>query len=177
MAKGEHYAEEVPRLTVRELMTNQVVTVGPETAVNEIAQVLVEHNISGVPVVDAAGKVVGLVTEADLIVRDAVLDMPTYVAFLDTFVFLGGTREFDEELRRALGTHASEVMSAPVVTVAPETTATDLATLMVERKVNPVPVVDASGALIGIVSRSDLVRLMAREQETGRALDEEGGGR
>jgi CBS domain-containing protein len=146
-------------------MTRDVVVVRPDTTVREIAQVLVAHHISGVPVLDGAGAVVGIVTELDLMLRNANLHVPTYLRVLDALIPLGNPRDFDEEMRRALGTTAADLMSAPVRSVEPETDLADLATLMVDKRVNPVPVLEGD-RLVGIVSRTDFLRLMARDIPT-----------
>src|SRR5690606_38755503 len=105
----------------------------------------------------------------DLIVRHANIRFPRYIKFLESVIYLESTEEYDEEVRRFLGSVAYEVMSSPAVTVGPEMDVADLAELMFDKKVNPVPVVDDDGRLIGIISRSDLVRLMIREgQETSK---------
>jgi CBS domain-containing protein len=150
-------------MKVSQVMTREVLTLTPQTPVSEIARLLVEHNIGGAPVVAANGQVLGVVTEYDLIVRNAHLHLPTFFGFLDAFVPVRGQHEFEEELRRALGTYARDVMSEHLYTIQSDADLEDAATIMVDHRVNPLPVVDR-GKLVGIVSRSDLVRLMAREE-------------
>jgi CBS domain-containing protein len=146
-------------------MTHDVVVVRPDTTVRDIAELMVAHHISGGPVVDGAGAVVGIVTELDLMLRNANLKVPTYLRVLDAMIPLGNPLEFDEEIRRALGTIAKDLMSAPVHSVTSDTDLADLATLMVDKRVNPVPVLD-DGRLVGIVSRTDFLRLMAQDIPT-----------
>jgi len=146
-------------------MTSDVVVVRRDATVPEVARLLWTHRISGLPVVDDAGAVVGIVTELDLMVRNANLRFPTYLRVLDVMIPLGMPRDFDEEMRRALATTAGDLMTSPVVTVQPDTDLADAATLMVDKRVNPVPVVQ-DGRLVGSVSRSDFVRLMAQDIPT-----------
>ena len=153
-------------MKVSEVMTTNVVTVRRDTPVNEIARLLVKNDITGAPVVDDAGTVIGLVTETDLIVRDANLHFPTYITLLDSIVYLGSTRHFEEELQKFMATTAAEIMNPQPSIVAPDTELNDVATYMVENDANPVPVVQDQ-KLVGIVSRADLVRLLARETEQG----------
>lgn len=153
-------------MKVRDVMTTEVVIVRPETPVDEIAHLLSQHNISGVPVVDEQGAVVGIVTELDLVLRNARLHMPTFIQILDAQIFLETPAHYNERLRHMLGTQAGDVMTSPAVTILPDAELEELADLMVERRVNPVPVVDADGQLVGIVSRADIVRLMARREGT-----------
>lgn len=149
-------------MKVKEIMTTGVVSVGPETKVNEIARLMLERQISGVPVIDDSEAVVGIVTELDMIVRNARLHFPTYIKLLDSTFYLESPQRFGEELRRALGTTAKDIMTQKVITVDPEAEVEDVATLMVEKRVNPIPVVE-DGRLVGIVSRTDLIKLLVRE--------------
>jgi CBS domain-containing protein len=146
-------------------MTRDVVTVTPETGVQDIARLLWSRGISGVPVVDAAGGLVGMVSELDLLVRNANLHIPQYLRVLDVMIPLGSRHHFEEELRRALGATAADVMTGDVVTVEPDTDLADAATLMLEKDVNRLPVV-ADGRIVGIISRADFVRLLAQDIPT-----------
>ena len=149
-------------MLVSEGMTPVVVSVAPETSVREVAQLLTTHALVGVPVIDHTGKLLGIVTQADLIVRDATVHLPRYIQILDSFIYFDNPKKTEEELRRALGVTAKDVMSSPVVTVAEETSVEDAATIMVDKRVNPVPVMKA-GRVVGMLSRSDLVALIARD--------------
>lgn len=153
-------------MKVDEIMNRDVATVRPDTPVSEIARLLVEKDFTGVPVVDDAGGVVGLVTEKDLIVRDVKPHFPTYITLLDSVVYLGSTKHFEEELRKFLATTAVEIMDPDPEVATPDSELSDLAALMVDKDANPVPVVQHH-RLVGIVSRADLVKLMVREIEQG----------
>jgi len=150
---------------VADVMTRDVVTVTPETGVQEIARLLWSRGISGVPVVNATGALVGIVTELDLLVRNANLHIPQYLRVLDVMIPLGNRHEFEEELRRALGATAADVMTEDVITVEPDTDLADAATLMLDKDVDRLPVV-ANGRLVGIISRADFVRLLAQDIPT-----------
>jgi CBS domain-containing protein len=151
-------------MRVREIMTTDVATARLDTPVNRIARLMVDRSISGVPVVDEGGRLVGLVTELDLIVRNTRLDPPAFFRVLDGQIPLESPAHFRRRLQHMLGTEAADVMNPEAPTVGPETDLEDLAALMVRRRANPVPVVEG-GALVGIVSRADIVRMMARELE------------
>jgi CBS domain-containing protein len=146
-------------------MTRDVIKVHRDATVPEMARLMWTHGISGLPVVDDQGALIGIVTELDMMVRNANLHVPRYLRVLDVMIPLDNPREFDEEIRRALGTTAADLMTPHVLTVQSTTDLADLATLMVEKRVNPVPVVDG-GAMVGIVSRSDFIRLMAQDIPT-----------
>jgi len=151
-------------MKVSQVMTADVLTVSVEMTVSAIARLFVGNHISGAPVVDAAGKVVGVVTEYDLIVRNAHLHLPTFFGFLDAFVPVRGQHEFEEELRRALGAQARDVMSERLYTVDANAELEDAATIMVDHHVNVLPVLQG-GQLVGVISQSDIVRLMASDDE------------
>ncbi len=153
-------------MKVSEIMTTEVLTVKRDTSVNEVAKVMGAKDISGVPVVDDENHVVGIITELDLIVRNTRLEMPRFIEVMDWGrIPLERPRHAQERLQHMLGTQAVDIMTGKVETVGPETSVEDLAELMVKHRVNPVPVVDADGKLIGIVSRADLVDMMAAQLE------------
>jgi CBS domain-containing protein len=154
-------------MKVKEIMTSPVLTVSPDTPVAQIARLLREKHISGAPVVDGAGKVVGIVTEIDLIKRHARVHFPVYLPFLDSLIFLESPRRYQEDVRRVLGTTAQEIMTQPVRTATLETDVEDIATMMVEQRANPIPILDESGTLVGIVSHTDIVRLVEQAEQGG----------
>ena len=153
-------------MTVSELMSHPVITARENTPVVEIARTMLADHISGVPVIDFAERLVGIVTESDLVVQNANVHFPTFLQILDARIYLTNTRAFEEELRRALGTVASDVMTRHVFTVRPEDDISVAATIMTDKHVNPVPVVD-SGRLVGIVSRSDIIRHILAQDTSG----------
>jgi CBS domain-containing protein len=149
---------------VGDIMNRDVVTIQPHTSVGEIARLMSSHGISGLPVVDDTGQVLGVVTELDMIARNARFKMPTYFVILDSIIYLETPQHFQERLEHVLGTTAEEIMSKPVATIAPTATIEELAELMVNQRKNPIPVVE-NNQLVGIVSRADIVRMMAHDSE------------
>lgn len=150
-------------MKVRDIMTTDVVSAKRGTSVNELAKLMGARDISGVPVLDDAGAVVGIVTELDMIVRNTRLDMPRFIQILDLGrIPLERRSDYEHRMRHMLGTRAEDLMSEEVVTVSPDDSVEDLAELMVKRRVNPVPVVE-NGKLVGIVSRADIIDMMAAE--------------
>lgn len=147
-------------LTVGEIMQTDVITVGPDTTVRELASILADKKISGVPVVDDEYEVVGMVSEADIIVQDAELHFPYYVPLLDSVIYLQSFNKFEDRLRKMFGSKVKEIMSTEVMTIAPDASVRDAATLMADREINRLPVV-AEGKLVGIVTRHDIVRAIA----------------
>lgn len=143
------------------IMTPDVTTVAPETPIVEVARLMAEEGISGVPVVvEASGELVGIITELEMIERQAKFELPTYTRVLDA-TFIMAERDSEEKLARILATTAGELMRHTVYSIREDATIEDVASLMFEREVNPVPVISFDDRVIGIISRSDIIRLMA----------------
>jgi len=148
---------------VRELMTTDVTTAGPDTPVHQIARAMSERGISGVPVIED-GRLAGIVTELELVVRATRLEPPAFLPVLDARIPLETPSHYQHYLQHMTGTLARDVMVAVTATVAPDDDVETLAELMVKRRVNPVPVVE-NGVLAGIVSRADIVKMLVREPQ------------
>ncbi|HWV23871.1 MAG TPA: CBS domain-containing protein, partial [Thermomicrobiales bacterium] len=118
------------------------------------------YDAAGVAVVEN-GEIVGIITESDIIARQADVEAPTPVPWLDAIFIADAGRLYEEEIRRALATNARMLMSAPVISIRSDATLNEVASVMLERDVHPLPVVDANGTYLGIVSRKDLVRVIA----------------
>jgi len=141
--------------TVADVMTRDVITTTPRTPIREVARLLVEHGISGLPVVDDDGAVVGMLSEGDLIVRQR----PRAPASWWYLLFRDGER-LARDYRKRTGTTAAEVMSTKVIHVTPETPIEWVAALLHGHRIRRLPVLE-QGRLVGIVSRGDLVRALA----------------
>jgi CBS-domain-containing membrane protein len=153
-------------MKVREIMTRDVVTARPDTPVYRIARWMRDRDVSGIPVVDDRNRIVGIVTDLDLIVRNVRFEPPAFFQILDGQIPLETPAHFRKRLRHMLGTEAIDVMTEKVVTIGLEAELEELAALMVERRVDPIPVVE-DGVLVGIVSRHDIIRMMAADVEEG----------
>jgi CBS domain-containing protein len=154
----------MPELTVRDIMVPDVPVASPATRIAELARLLVEHDLPGVPIVDG-GELVGIVTEADLIQREAEIDMPKLATFFDAVLVADAGTSFEEELRRVTATTAGELMTSPVISIRAEATPSQLATLILRDRVNPVPVVDAQRRIIGLATRRRLVEMIAELEQ------------
>ncbi len=151
-------------LTARDIMTADPITVGSDTTVTEAARLMSDKRVGALPVVNSDGSMTGFVTEGDLIMQDAKVHFPTYLSLLGGYVFApGSTDRFEAALRKAVGATVGDVMTPDPITVAPEALVTDVATLFVERDISRVPVLDGK-KLVGIVSKSDIVRSLSSGQ-------------
>ncbi len=148
--------------TVSDIMTADPVTVTTETGVTEAAQLMVDNKIGALPVLDG-DVLVGLVTEGDLIHQDVKLEFPTYIQLLDGFIMYPPAQaRFENELKKAVAATVGDVMTADPITVQADTSIEDVATLLVERDVSRIPVMDGD-ELVGIVTKGDVVRSLVEE--------------
>lgn len=146
---------------VREIMSADVKTVAPDTTVKEAAQLMVESDIGALPVLGDEGHLVGMVTEGDLIMQDVRVHFPTYFQLLDGFVYLGSITKFEHQLKKAVAARVSDVMTSDLVTVSGGADIEDVATIMVDRDISRVPVVEED-RLVGIITKHDIVRAISR---------------
>lgn len=151
--------------TVADVMTRDPITARPETPLTDIVKTLAEKRISGLPVVGEDGKLVGIISETDLMWRESGVTMPPYIMLLDSVIYLENPAKYERELHKALGAAVKDVMTDHhVATISPDKALREAAQLMHERSVHRLPVVDSDNRVIGILTRGDIVRAMAAEQ-------------
>jgi len=143
-------------------MTKLVVTIHPEASIEDLARLLESRKIGGVPVVERDGRLVGVVTQSDLVKRSRDLELPPALNILDLHMFLETPSGFKRRLEKMLGDTVREVMTPEPVTIGPDMPVKDIAGLMDRQKVHTLPVVDR-GKLVGIVGKMDLIRGLARQ--------------
>ena len=149
------------KMLVEQAMTPDPVTVLPETPVTEVAKIMIENDVGGLPVVDRSGALLGIVTESDLIVQDSRVKFPRFVSFLDGYIFAPGSlQRFEEKFRKAVGATAGELMTEDVRTVEATDSVEEVATMMSEGKHKRFPVMK-EGRLVGIITMKDVVRLIS----------------
>jgi len=139
-------------------MTQDVITVRPETLIRELAEIFIEHCISGVPVVDPDGKVIGIATESDLIFHSKRLKVPPVLTILDSFIFLDSPEKMERELRKIAAAAVSDVFTSPALTITPDTPLDEIASMMTEKQIHTLPVLDEEERMIGIVGKKDIIR-------------------
>lgn len=142
-------------MKVADVMNRDVVVVSPRMPLKEVARVLVNRHFSGVPVVDDDGKVLGVVSEGDILVKERGPGAATSI--------FGRALELETWANKHDARDAGDAMTAPAVTIGPLRSVSEAAALMLDRGVNRLPVVDADDKLVGIVTRSDLVRAFVRD--------------
>jgi CBS domain-containing protein len=148
---------------VRDIMDASPATVTRDTPVEELVAVLRERSIPGIPVVDGAGRCVGMVTEADLVLPDdqGDLHLPHYINLFGGTVFLESLGRYEQRLRKAFASTAEDMMTRNPDTVGPDADAKDAARLIHDTGHNRLPVVDDDGRLVGVVTRLDVLGALA----------------
>ncbi len=149
-------------LQARDIMTREVITVSTETPVSQLSKILEHRNIGGLPVVDADGRLVGIVTQSDLVERVRELELPPAVNILDFHFYLQIPSHLFKRVEKMLGTTVADVMTANPITVSPDTPVSQVAALMAKQRIHTLPVM-AGGKIAGIIGKMDLVRALARE--------------
>ncbi len=146
-------------MLVKDLMSTNVITVKPETPVSEIAELLHTHHFTGVPVVNAEGHVIGTISERDFITSTSGLYLPTYIKLLSSMDYVqGASKGLPHVVEQVVNATAKDIMNQSVPFARPETTLEQLALMFAEKRVNPIPVTDETNKLLGIISRSDLIK-------------------
>ena len=148
---------DIRELTVGEVMETDWPTLGPESTVEDAIRLFAEARVSGAPVVEH-GRLLGIITEGDLIFQDAEIRAPGFLDILGGIVPLGDTEEYRKEALKSAGVTVGEVMTSDPITVAPEATLAEAATVMAERRRKILPVVDGE-RLAGIITRMDILTL------------------
>lgn len=147
-------------LLAKNIMTKKVITINKNASVEKLSELLLKNKISGVPVVDDDGKLVGIATEGDLIVKDSDLHFPRYFKLLDSIIYLESLNKFKRNLKKYLGTKVEDIMTEKVRTVSEDTPVSEVANIMIRNNVNRVPVLNSKGDLAGIITRADIVKSM-----------------
>lgn len=143
-----------------DIMTKEVITVSLATTVQELAKILATHHISGAPVVDENGRIIGVVTESDLIDQNKKVHIPTVVSILDSFFFLENPDKMEQEMRKIAGSTVADIYTSPARTVSGSTPIDEIATIMAEKNIHTLPVVE-DGQICGIIGKKDIIRSIA----------------
>ncbi|OGR38249.1 MAG: hypothetical protein A2051_13385 [Desulfovibrionales bacterium GWA2_65_9] len=142
-----------------DIMTPDPVTLSPDTDIRTAATLLLDKKINGAPVVDAQGKLLGVLCQSDLVAQQKQVTMPSIFAMLDGFIALSSRDDFEREIQKIAATNVAQAMTKDPKTVTPQTLIDEIATVMVNEKLYTLPVVDA-GKLVGVVGKEDILRTL-----------------
>src|SRR3989338_3718243 len=148
-------------MKAKDIMTKDVLTVSLDTPVKKVAELLSDYEISGAPVLDEHERVIGIVTESDLIEQKKKLHLPTVVTLFEGVLFLERPQKIKREIEKMLGATVKDIYSKKVITINENTTMEDIATIMSEKKVHLLPVLRGDD-LVGVVGKVDVVRALAK---------------
>lgn len=149
-------------------MTSPVVTVKPETPISEVLDLFAAHNISGVPVVDEGGTVTGIVCEADIVRFSSRLHVVPLIRsskWISPYTEIADIASFRKGFDVLSKSKVRDVMRRKVIMVEGSASGEEIARIMARRQVNRIPVVDTEGKIVGIITRSNLIRYLAQRED------------
>ncbi len=147
--------------SAKDIMSSKVITVQLETPISELAKILTENNINGAPVVDTTGKLVGIVTENDLVFQRKKVHLPTMITVLDAFFFMESPEKLKKEMQKISGCTVADIYSPSTVTVTEDTSLEEIATTMSEKNIHTLPVMRKT-TLVGIIGKRDIIKTLIK---------------
>lgn len=147
--------------TVGEVMTPTPITVKPETPLKSAIALLAENKISGLPVIDDNGEILGVLSETDLMWQETGVEPPPYIMILDSIIYLQNPGRYEKEIHKALGQTVAEVMTDKPITIKSTKPVKEAAQLLHQKQIRRLPVVDDNNRVVGIITQGDIIRAMA----------------
>ena len=146
-------------LKARDMMTKNVVTATPDMEIAQAARLLLENHFNGLPVLDDKGRLIGIICQDDLIVQQKKLPLPSLFTFFDGLIPLTSYRSLEKEVDKIVASKVSQAMTPDPITIDPDTSLEDIATLMVGNNIHTLPVVEGD-RLVGIIGKEDVLRTL-----------------
>ncbi len=146
-------------LKAKDIMTQKVVTVSPETRIEEAVRLMLENHYNALPVVDKEGRVRGIISKEDLIAEQRKFPIPSVFTILDAVIPLSSPKRLEKEIKKIAATTVEQAMTSDPITIEPETTLEEIATLMVKKNIHTFPVVEKE-KLVGIIGKEDILRTL-----------------
>ncbi|RJP75186.1 MAG: CBS domain-containing protein [Desulfobacteraceae bacterium] len=146
-------------LKAKDIMTKNVITVSPDMEIINAADLLFQHHINGVPVLDKDGKVIGILCQSDLIAQQKTIPIPSLFTFLDGYIPFTSLKKVEKTVQKIAATTVADAMTSDPVTVSPDTDIEEIATLMVDKNFHSLPVVE-QGNLVGIIGKEDILQTL-----------------
>lgn len=144
----------------KDIMTTDVIVANKNDIIANVANLLIREKIGGLPVVDEENKVVGIISETDIMKKESHIESPKMLNFLQGIIFLDDMKKFEDELRAIAAYKVEDLMSKDIATVKEDDTFDYVANIMINKSINRVPVVDNDNCLKGIICRYDIIKAM-----------------
>ena len=143
----------------KDIMTTDVIVANKNDIIANVANLLIKEKIGGLPVVDEENKVVGIISETDIMKKESHVDSPRMLNFIQGIIFLDDMKKFEDEMRAIAAYKVEDLMSKDIITVNENDTFDYVANVMINKSINRVPVVDENNFLKGIICRYDIIKL------------------
>lgn len=153
-------------LKARDIMTKDVVTVTPDSEITQAAKLLLDNHFNGLPVIDEKGRLVGILCQDDLIIQQKKLPLPSVFTFLDGLIPLTSYRSLEKEMGKIVATKVKQAMTPDPITIDPDASLEDIATLMVNNNIHTLPVLDQD-RLVGVIGKEDVLRTLMPAGQQG----------
>ena len=144
----------------KDIMTTDEIVANKNDIIANVANLLIKEKIGGLPVVDEENKVVGIISETDIMKKESHVDSPRMLNFIQGIIFLDDMKKFEDEMRPIAAYKVEDLMSKDIITVNENDTFDYVANVMINKSINRVPVVDENNFLKGIICRYDIIKAM-----------------
>ncbi len=150
-------------MRIEEVMNKYPVTIDKQAPISDVAELLVKYNLTAVSVVDENNKLIGIITEGDLLYKKVRPHVPHYVNVLGASIYYNGIGEYNSQIKKLLASSVEDLMTKEVITAKPETEVEEVVAVMLDKHLKSMPVVDEEGVLIGSLGRRDIIKLIAKD--------------
>lgn len=150
-------------MRIEEVMNKYPVTIDKQAPISDVAELLVKYNLTAVSVVDENNKLIGIITEGDLLYKKVRPHVPHYVNVLGASIYYNGIGEYNSHFKKLLASSVEDLMTKEVITAKPETEVEEVVAVMLDKHLKSMPVVDEKGVLIGSLGRRDIIKLIAKD--------------
>lgn len=147
----------------KDIMTTDVIVAMKNDDISSVASLLIKGKIGGLPVVDEENRVVGIISETDIMKKEKHIDSPQYINFLQGLIFLDDLKSLEEDVKRVAAYKVEDLMSTEIIKVNENDSFDEVANIMIKKSINRVPVVDEKNTLKGIICRYDIIKAMYNE--------------
>jgi CBS-domain-containing membrane protein len=151
-------------LKAKDIMTREIISVSPDTEIANAAKILLEKRINGLPVIDASGRLVGILCQSDLVAQQKTIPLPSVFTLLESYIPLTSIKRIDKEVEKIAAITVKQAMTPNPVTVGPETDIEDVAKLMVDNRYHTLPVMEGD-KVVGIVGKEDVLKTLLMKGE------------